>query len=332
MSGVTTADPGSVRGAVMRAKLASFLQRQGALLMLVLVGVLAAIRYEHFLTGENLANVLRQNSVLGLVSLGMTFVILTGGIDLSVGALVAVAAVVSASLAERGAFVALAAGVAAGAVLGLTNGVLIAKARIQPFIVTLAMMIAARGATLVYTGERSAGVAPQAAGFRQLARGEVDLGFVGLPYPVLLLALAFAAGWLVLNYTRFGRHVYSLGDNEEAARLMGLNVGRVTMGVYLLSGALAGLAGVLDASRLGSGRPVAGAGMELDAIAAVVVGGTLLTGGQGGVGSTLVGVLLLGVILNILTQENVSPWWQLVLRGVILLAVVVVQNRLSKRK
>ncbi|HWS56238.1 MAG TPA: ABC transporter permease, partial [Pyrinomonadaceae bacterium] len=304
---------------------------QGALLMLLLVGVVAAVRYEHFLTAENLANVLRQNSVLGLAALGMTFVILTGGIDLSVGALVAVAAVVGAGLAGQGTFVAVAAGVAAGAALGLTNGVLIARARIQPFIVTLAMMIAARGAVLIYTGERSAGVPPQAAGFRQLARGEVDLGFVGLPYPVLLLALAFAAGWLVLNYTRFGRHVYSLGDNEEAARLMGLNVGRVTMGVYLLSGALAGLAGVLDASRLGSGRPVAGTGLELDAIAAVVVGGTLLTGGQGGVSSTLVGVLLLGVILNMLTQENVSPWWQLVLRGVILLAVVVVQNRLSKK-
>jgi ribose/xylose/arabinose/galactoside ABC-type transport system permease subunit len=197
---------------------------------------------------------------------------------------------------------------------------------------TLALMIAGRGATLVYTGERSVSVAPQATGFRELARGEVELGFTGLPYPVLLLAAAFALGWLVLNYTRFGRHTYALGDNEEAARLMGLNVGRVTMGVYLLSGALAGLAGVLDAARLGSGRPVAATGLELDAIAAVVVGGTLLTGGQGGVGSTLVGVLLLGVILNILTQDNISPWWQLVLRGVILLAVVVVQNRLSRRK
>jgi galactofuranose transport system permease protein len=331
MAEATTVDAGSARGRATRARVASLVQRQGALLMLLLVGVVAAVRYEHFLTAENLANVLRQNSVLGLVALGMTFVILTGGIDLSVGALVAVAAVVGAGLAGQGAFVALAGGVVAGAALGLANGVLIAKARIQPFIVTLAMMIAARGAVLIYTGERSAGVAQQASGFRQLARGEVDLGVVGLPYPVLLMALAFAAGWLVLNYTRFGRHVYSLGDNEEAARLMGLNVGRVTMGVYLLSGALAGLAGVLDASRLGSGRPVAGVGLELDAIAAVVVGGTLLTGGQGGVGSTLVGVLLLGVILNILTQENVSPWWQLVLRGVILLAVVVVQNRLSKK-
>ncbi|MGH9900284.1 MAG: ABC transporter permease, partial [Pyrinomonadaceae bacterium] len=137
----------------------------------------------------------------------------------------------------------------------------------------------------------------------------------------------------VLNHTRFGRHVYALGDNEEAARLMGLNVGRVTVGVYALSGTLAGLAGVILASRLGAGQPVAGTGWELDAIASVVVGGTLLSGGQGGVGSTLVGVLLLGVIFNIFNLEgDISPWWQMVLRGVFLLAVVVVQNRLSARK
>jgi ribose transport system permease protein len=314
-----------------RAKVASFVQRQGALLALLLVGAFAAVRYERFLTEENLTNVLRQQSMLGLVALGMTFVILTGGIDLSVGALVAVSGVAAASFAGQGVTASLAVGVGLGAALGLTNGLFIAKARIQPFIVTLAMMIAARGAALLYTGEKSVGVGPQATGFRQLARGEVYLGLFSVPYPVAILALAFVVGWLVLGYTRFGRHTYALGDNEEAARLMGLNVGRVTLGVYVLSGALAGLAGVLDAARLGSGRPVAGVGWELDAIAAVVVGGTLLTGGQGGVGSTLVGVLLLGVILNVLTQENISPWWQLVLRGVILLAVVIVQNRLSKR-
>jgi ribose transport system permease protein len=154
-----------------------------------------------------------------------------------------------------------------------------------------------------------------------------------VPYPVLILFAAYGLGWVLLKYTRFGRHTYALGDSEEAARLMGLNVGRVTVGVYALSGALAGLAGVMLASRLGTGQPVAAAGWELDAIAAVVVGGTLLTGGQGGVGSTLVGMLLLALIFNIFNLEGwISPWWQLVLRGVILLAVVVVQNRLSRRK
>jgi ribose transport system permease protein len=322
----------SLRGRVLRARLATFLQRQGALVALVAVAVFAFARYERFLTEENLTNVLRQNSMLGLVALGMTFVILTGGIDLSVGSLVAVAGVTAAGLADRGLLVAVLAGVGVGAALGLVNGLVISRARIQPFIVTLAMMIAARGLALVYTGEKSLSVPPGAQAFRELGRGRVDLGLFAVPYPVLILLAAYALGWLVLNYTRFGRHTYALGDSEEAARLMGLNVGRVTGGVYTLSGALAGLAGVLLASRLGSGQPVAAVGWELDAIAAVVVGGTLLTGGQGGVGSTLVGMLLLALIFNIFNLEGwISPWWQLVLRGVILLAVVIVQNRLSKR-
>ncbi|HEX8293129.1 MAG TPA: ABC transporter permease, partial [Pyrinomonadaceae bacterium] len=269
----------SLRGRVLRARLATFLQRQGALVALVAVAVFAFARYERFLTEENLTNVLRQNSMLGLVALGMTFVILTGGIDLSVGSLVAVAGVTAAGLADRGLLVALLAGVGVGAALGLVNGLVISRARIQPFIVTLAMMIAARGLALVYTGEKSLSVPPGAQAFRELGRGRVDLGLFAVPYPVLILLAAYALGWLVLNYTRFGRHTYALGDSEEAARLMGLNVGRVTGGVYTLSGALAGLAGVLLASRLGSGQPVAAVGWELDAIAAVVVGGTLLTGG-----------------------------------------------------
>jgi ribose/xylose/arabinose/galactoside ABC-type transport system permease subunit len=302
-------------------------------LALVAVAVFAFARYERFLTEENLTNVLRQNSMLGLVALGMTFVILTGGIDLSVGSLVAVAGVAAAGLADRGLLVALLAGVGFATALGLVNGLVISRARIQPFIVTLAMMIAARGLALVYTGEKTLSVPAGAQSFRELGRGRLDLGALSVPYPVLILLGAYALGWLVLNYTRFGRHTYALGDSEEAARLMGLNVGRVTAGVYTLSGALAGLAGVLLASSLGTGQPVAAVGWELDAIAAVVVGGTLLTGGQGGVGSTLVGMLLLALIFNIFNLEGwISPWWQLVLRGAILLAVVIVQSRLGQRK
>jgi ribose/xylose/arabinose/galactoside ABC-type transport system permease subunit len=335
-TGVDAVDEGgSVRGRVWRARLASLMQRQGALVALALIFVFAAFRYENFLgwPPENLINVLRQNSMVGLIALGMTFVILTGGIDLSVGSLLAVAGVVAAGLAGRGLAVALVAGVAVAAALGVVNGVVIAKARIQPFIVTLAMMIAARGLALAYTGEQSVRAGSDAGGFTELGRGKIELGAFDLPYPVIILFAAYALGWLVLARTRFGRHVFALGDNEEAARLMGLNVGRVTIGVYALSGALAGLAGVMLASRLGAGQPVAAIGWELDAIAAVVVGGTLLTGGQGGVGSTLVGVVLLGLIFNIFNLEGqISPWWQLVFRGIILLVVVVVQNRLSMRK
>ena len=329
--GTTTVDEaGSVRGRTARARLASLAQRHGALVALLLICLFAFARYETFLTAENLLNVLRQNSMLGLVALGMTFVILTGGIDLSVGSLLAAAAVVAAALSGYGLPLALVAAVGVATLLGLVNGLVIARARIQPFIVTLAMMIAARGLALAVTNEKSVSVGREAAvSFGWLGRGHLG----PLPVPVLILFATFAAGWLVLNHTRFGRHVYALGDNEEAARLMGLNVARVQVMVYALSGALAGLAGVILASRLGAGQPNAALGWELDAIAAVVVGGTLLTGGQGGVTSTLFGVLLLGVIFNIFNLEGqISPWWQLVLRGVILLAVVIVQSRLSQRQ
>jgi ribose transport system permease protein len=195
-------------------------------------------------------------------------------------------------------------------------------------VVTLATMIAARGIALAATGEQSVRVDRLSEGFTWLGRGLVG----PIPVPVLILILAYGLGWLVLAHTRFGRHVYAFGDNAEAARLMGLNVNTVTLGVYSLSGALSGLAGVILASRLGAGQPVAGTGWELDAVAAVVVGGTLLTGGQGGAGSTLVGVLLLGFIFNVFNLEGtISSWWQWVLRGVFLLVVVVVQSRLSGR-
>ncbi len=312
----------------VRARFGSFVQKQGALVLLVLVCIIATARYEAFLTPENLLNVLRQNSMLGIIAVGMTFVILTGGIDLSVGSLLAVAGVTAAFLAPQGLFIALIAAVAATTVLGFINGLIIAKARIQPFIVTLGMMIAARGLVLAVTDEKNVRVPATATDFSWLGQGEL-FGF--LPVPILILIIAYAVFWLVLNYTRFGRHVFAVGDNDEAARLMGLNINRVTILVYAISGLLAGLAGVILASRLNTGSPVEGVGRELDAIASVVVGGTLLTGGKGSLISTLYGVLLLGVIFNIFNLEGqISPWWQLVLRGAILLAVVVMQNRLTK--
>jgi ribose transport system permease protein len=326
----TTIDAeGSAGGRLARARFATFVQRQGALLALVGLFIFAVMRYERFLTEENLVNVLRQNSMLGIIALGMTFVILTGGIDLSVGSLMAVAGVAAASLSGRGVLVAVVGAVAITTLLGLVNGAVIAKARIQPFIVTLAMMIAARGLVLAYTDEKSVAIGKSAEWLRWLG----DKNVRPLPLAIVILIAAFALGWLVLNHTRFGRHVYALGDNDEAARLMGLNTSRVTIAVYALSGALAGLAGVLDAAQGSVGRPVAGQGDELNAIAAVVVGGTLLTGGQGSVLSTLVGVLLLGLIFNVFNFEGwISPWWQAVLRGLFLLVVVIVQNRLNSRK
>lgn len=316
------------RAPALRAKAASMLQRQGAVVALIAVCIFGFIRYEAFLTPENLFNVLRQNSMVGLVALGMTMVILTGGIDLSVGSVLAIGGITAAALSAQGTLVAVAGGLAAGTVLGTLNGVLITKARIQPFIVTLAMMIAARGVALGVTGENSVRVDRTAEGFLWLGRGRL----MGVPVPVWLAALAFLAGWMVLRYTRFGRYVFAAGDNEDAARLLGLKVDRVLIATYAISGLLAAAAGIILAGRLGAGQPVAGNGIELDAIAAVVVGGTLLSGGQGGVGSTIVGVLLLGVIFNLFNLEGtITPWWQGVLRGVFLLGVVVVQSRLQKR-
>jgi ribose transport system permease protein len=190
------------------------------------------------------------------------------------------------------------------------------------------MLIAARGAALAATSEQSVSVVRGATGLIWLGRGELG----PVPVPVATFLLAYAIGWAVLRYTRFGRYVFAIGDSEEAARLMGLPADRIVIATYALSGALAGLAGVVLAARLGAGQPVAGTGWELDAIAAVVVGGTLLTGGQGGAGSTLIGVLLLGVIFNLFNLEGtISPWWQWVLRGAFLLGVVVVQGRLQRR-
>jgi ribose transport system permease protein len=316
------------RSRLLGQRAVSLLQRSGALVALVAAAIVGATRYYAFFTPENLLNVLRQNSMLGLVALGMTFVILTGGIDLSVGAILAVAGVVAAKLASQGSLAGVLGGIAVAALLGLVNGVLITKVRIQPFIVTLAMMIAARGAALAATGEQSVSLPGAATGLAWLGRG--SLGPV--PVPVVLFLLAYAVGWAALRYTRFGRYIYAIGDSEEAARLMGLPADRVVIATYALSGALAGLAGVVLAGRLGAGQPVAGTGWELDAIAAVVVGGTLLTGGQGGAGSTLIGVLLLGVIFNLFNLEGtISPWWQWVMRGVFLLLVVVVQGRLQRR-
>jgi ribose transport system permease protein len=313
---------------VLRARAASLLQRQGAVVALVVVCVFGAIRYAPFATPENLLNVLRQNSMLGMVALGMTMVILTGGIDLSVGSVLALSGIVAAMLSPQGTLVAVAGGLAAGGLLGTLNGVLITKARIQPFIVTLAMMIAARGVALGITAENSVRVDRAAQGFMWLGRGRL----LGVPVPVWMAALAFAIGWVVLRYTRFGRYVYAAGDHPDAARLLGLQVDRVLIATYALSGVLAALAGIVLAGRLGAGQPVAGTGWELDAIAAVVVGGTLLSGGQGGVGSTVIGVLLLGVIFNLFNLEGtITPWWQGVLRGVFLLGVVVVQSRLQRR-
>jgi ribose transport system permease protein len=328
----------------------------GALLALVLLIAFGAWRYEGFVGSYNILTVLRYNSMFALVSLGMCFVIMTGGIDLSVGAVAALASVVAALLSPYGLVAGVAGGVFAGALAGTLNGLIITRLKIIPFITTLAVMLAASGTALLLANNQSVSVSYDTA-FITLGQGDLlgafrpewidaeDAGalawvlglFFGFPTPAWIALVAFIIGSVVLNYTAFGRHVLAIGGGEEASRLMGLPTDRTIFLVYLISGALAGMAGVILAAQFGAGQPIEGIGWELFAIASVVVGGTLLTGGRGSVGGTLAGALLLGLIFTILNFENglgwisLSAYWQSVVRGLFLLVVVVLQAKLTGR-
>lgn len=325
--------PTARRFAFSRARTASLIQRQGVLIALILLILFGALRYDNFFAAYNIASVLRFNSMFGLIALGMTFVIMTGGIDLSVGAVVALGSVIAALLTPYGMLPAIVVPVLVGMGIGFANGWIIARLALLPFIVTLAMLLAARGLALLLANNTSVGITLDP-GFVWFGQGDV----LSVPVPALMVGLAYVGGVILLRYSRFGRHVLAVGGNEEASRLMGLPVDRIKLGVYTLSGALAALAGVILAAQFGTGQPTEGLGWELSAIASVVVGGTLLTGGMGSVGATLVGVLLLGLILNILNFENghgfisLSPYWQSVIRGTFLLVVVLLQNRLAQRR
>ncbi len=313
-----------------RARLISLLGQYGVLAAFLLLIIFGALRYIGFMSEYNFSTFLRYNAMFGLISLGMCFVIITGGIDLSVGSMVAMSSVVAALLSPYGVIVAVLGAVAAGALVGVINGLIITRLNIQPFIVTLATLLGARGmALLLARNQGGVGIDLNNTALTWLGQGDL----LRLPVPGVILLIAFIAGGIALRYSPFGRHALAVGGGEDASKLMGLNVNRVLLGVYVLSGALAGLAGMILAAQLGAGQPTEGLGWELSAIAAVVVGGTLLTGGTGSVWSTLVGALLLGLIFNILNFENgrglisLSPYWQSVIRGGFLLLVVVIQSR-----
>jgi ribose/xylose/arabinose/galactoside ABC-type transport system permease subunit len=308
------------------------LARLGVILALLGLILFGALRYDNFVSPFNILSFLRYNSMFALIALGMAFVIITGGIDLSVGGTAAMASVVAALFSPYHWAAGLLGGMAAGLAVGALNAFIITKMRIQPFIATLATMLAAYGTGLLLANNQSVSVSYDT-GFTVIGQDD----FLGFPIPAWIALAAYILGWLVLEKLPIGRHILAIGDGEATAGLMGLKVERTLAAVYIASGTLAGLAGVILASQFGAGQPTEGVGWELFAIASVVVGGTLLTGGSGSVGATLAGALLLAMVFNILNFENglgwisLSAYWQSVIRGAFLLVVVVLQAKLMTR-
>lgn len=302
------------------------MEQKSLIALLVLIAIVSTLS-PNFFTINNLFNILQQTSVNAIMAVGMTLVILTSGIDLSVGSLLALTGAVAASMvgAEVNALIAVAGALALGAAIGACTGVIVAKGKVQAFIATLVMMLLLRGVTRVYTDG-----SPINTGFSDNADlfGWFGIGRpLGVPTPVWLMIIVFAAVWYMLHQTRLGRYIYALGGNEAATRLSGINVDRIKIIVYALCGLLAALASVIEVARLSSAQPMAGNGYELDAIAAVVLGGTSLAGGKGRIVGTLIGALILGFLNNGLNLLGISSNYQMIVKAVVILLAVLVDNK-----
>jgi len=315
------------QSAAVRGSYRQWLSRYGLLLALVLLCIVLSFASKSFFTAQNLMIVLRQISINGILAVGVTFVLLTGGVDLSLGSLVALTGVVAASFAHPESYplvMPLCMGLLAGTMCGMVNGVVVTRGRVAPFIATLGMMTVARGLALVLSGGRP--VSNLSPAFTQLGRES----FLGIPWPVWILASVACLAQVFLQYTRLGRYIYAVGGNEKAARASGIRVERVKVFAYALCGLLAGLAGIVLASRITTGQPNAGVAYELDAIAAAVIGGTSLSGGVGTIGGTMLGALLMGVINNGLDLLNVPSYYQQIIKGCIIVAAVWLDKRNRK--
>ena len=315
--------------AVHRALLSNeALRRAGIFVALALVLAIGTWRSGDFLALENVLNVFRQNAVLAMIAIGMTVVIIAGGIDLSVGSVMALSSVIAIKLAGYGLAPAALVAVLTGAAVGCCNGLIVARLKIAPFIATLATLLALRGITIAAFGEETVPLNEGRQAFVAFGRA----AWLGIPIQVYIVVLVAIMAYHVLRNTRFGRSVYAVGGSEDSARLLGLHVDRIKLAVYTISGALSGLAGVLFAVRVAAGITNYGLGLELDAITAVALGGTLLTGGVGGVTGTVAGVVLIGFLFNIFNLDaTLSPFLQKVVRGLLLTVVVVVQGSLTTR-
>jgi ribose transport system permease protein len=308
-----------------RERAVRLLRGSGILLAFVVLIGLGALQSEHFLTFENFSNVARQASIAGILGIGMTFVILTAGIDLSVGSILGIVAIGYASMLAGGVPWPLAVLLALvfGALVGAINGLGITRGGIQPFIMTLGMLVIARGVTLTYSDAKPIRAGAAAADIAWIGTGS----FVGLPVAFLLFMGIAALAWFTLKYTTFGRQIYAVGDNLEAARLSGIPTRRVIFSVYVISGLCAAVSALIVVARLGAAEATQGEGFELDAIAIVVIGGTSLFGGSGGIGGTLVGAGIVAAVNNLLNLLGVPPFSQRIAKGVIILGAVLLERR-----
>jgi len=306
----------------MKERMTYILKNYGMIVAFVLVCLVMWALTPHFLTPTNLLNVVRQSSIIGVMAVGVTFVILSGGIDLSVGSVMAVSGMIAAGTMQNGGgiFVGIVVALGVGIAAGLVNGLLVTKGGITPFVVTLGMMSIARGATLIYSnGYPISGFSET---FRFIGGGEI----LGIPFPVIIFFLVVLTGWAVLTQTRLGRYTYAIGGNEETVKLSGINSDFFKTMVYVISGATAGISALILTSRLNSAGPTAGLTYELTVIAAVVIGGTSLSGGRGSVWGSLIGALLIAVINNGMNLLGISPYFQELVRGVIIILAVYVDR------
>ena len=299
----------------------TWLTQYGIIIAFVLLCIALTFLNKYFLTPENITNILLQTSINGILAMGMTLVILTGGIDLSVGSVLAFSSIVAATFVTgdnpQPPVVALLVGMFTGAILGLVNGCIIAYLKIPPFVATLGMLSVARGLTYAYTGGMP--VPNLSETFLNVGEGSI----LGVPLPILIFVLIFALLWVVLNHTSYGRTVYAVGGNVKSARTAGIRTRRVTASVYVIAGVLAGLGGLILTARTSSALPQAGVSYELDAIAAVVIGGTSLSGGVGSITGTLLGALIIGTINNGLDLLGVSSAYQQIVKGCIIVVAVL---------
>jgi ribose transport system permease protein len=303
------------------SKILTFMRKNPALVGFIVLFILLSIFTESFFNISNIVNVLRQASITAILGFGMTLVIISGGIDLSVGSIFAFSAVVMASIVKEGkVFLGIILGLLIGAIMGLFNGIVISKGKIQPFIVTLATMAIGRSLTLAYTQGIPISLFPNS--FRFIGRGDI----LGIPVPVIIMFGVFFLVLYILKKTKLGLYIYSIGGNEEATRLSGINVDRYKIIVYTISGIFSAVSAMILTARLNSAQPTFGQGYELDAIATVVLGGASLSGGSGGVLGTLFGALLLGTINNGMNLMNISPFYQDLVKGAIILLAVLLEK------